>query len=107
MPPVETHYRHNNHDREKIRGSHRKENLHHRNHAFIKDIEANHIYGRFANESVKYCPENTNYKWLIDLNMQHYTCQKTVTMDGRTVHGEFNEGILNTLNEPTMIFFIF
>ncbi len=91
--PAETHRRHSNHERERTHL-----NNHERNawgsHAYNVDIGGNHQHyvHLLNNESLKYCPKEPNFTYVIDKQMQQYTCQKPVFINGRLVAGEYNEG---------------
>ncbi len=85
MPTAgENHYRHSNHDREKSHDAYS-----HNGYQHNVDLGASLI---LSNESLKYCPKEPNFTYIIDLHMQQHTCQRPIWVNGKIVGGEYNEG---------------
>ncbi len=89
LPNVgENPHRHSNHDRERTQQS-GHDPLHHNGYHHNVELGARLL---LSNESLKYCPKEPNFTYIIDWHMQQHTCQKPVLVNGKVVGGEYNEG---------------
>ena len=96
MPNVgENHHRHSNHDRERTHtNDHDKNGYSNNGYNHNGDLGASDQQYPIllSNESLKYCPKEPNFTYIIDLHMQQHTCQKPIWINGKVVGGEYNEG---------------
>ena len=94
MPNVgENHHRHSNHDRERTHtNNHDKNGYSNNGYHHNIDLGASDYPILLSNESLKYCPKEPNFTYIIDLHMQQHTCQRPIWVNGKIVGGEYNEG---------------